>query len=171
MVDWTPRSWVEGLPAQPHWVQASGKSGACAGTWTMRWSGEETEGERVRPRELGVPKPEAGASLAFWRYGKNTSLFRGTGTAPLHGGVQTAFLLQSQSPIYYCDMKCSCLMTHVGRCLQVWWAVIRESTRRACFSPVSFRARSLRKQNTWSPHKWALPAGFSQGHRRPPDAK
>lgn len=36
-------------------------------------------------------------------------------------------------------------------CLQVWWAVIRESTSSACFSPASFTAWSRSKQNTWSP--------------------
>lgn len=32
-----------------------------------------------------------------------------------------------------------------------WWVAIRESTSLACFSPGSFVARSLGKQNTWSP--------------------
>ena len=32
-----------------------------------------------------------------------------------------------------------------------WWAAIRESTSRACFSPGSFVVRSLGKQNAWSP--------------------
>lgn len=36
-------------------------------------------------------------------------------------------------------------------CLHVWWAVIRESTSTACFSPASFIAWSRSKQNTWSP--------------------
>lgn len=40
-------------------------------------------------------------------------------------------------------------------CLQVWWVVIRESTSSACFSPGSFIAWSLSKQNTWSPLQMA----------------
>lgn len=84
----------EGLPAQPQGLsEASEKSGTYAETRTMKWPGEEMEEEHVRQRELDVPKPEARTSLACWRYGKKASLFRVTGTAPSHGGVQTAFLL------------------------------------------------------------------------------
>lgn len=80
----------EGLPAQPQGPsKASEKSGTYAETRTMKWPGEEMEEEHVRQGEL----PEARASLACWRLGKKTSLFRATGTAPSHGGVQTAFLL------------------------------------------------------------------------------
>lgn len=59
----------KGLRAQPQGsVEASEKSGPYAETWTIRWPGEQMEKALVRQKELGVPKPEAGASLACRRY-------------------------------------------------------------------------------------------------------
>lgn len=37
-------------------------------TWTIRWPGEQMDEEHVRRKELGVPKPEAGTTLACGRY-------------------------------------------------------------------------------------------------------
>lgn len=59
----------EGIRAQPRGSrEASEKGGSYTDTWTIRRPGEQMDKEHVRGKELGVPKPEAGTSLASGRY-------------------------------------------------------------------------------------------------------